>query len=487
MAWIEEFELAGLADVSAAELVRTPTQTQTAVDGRVRVGAKPAVEEVLADHPEVIEDAAAAAAELAQVSAGLVSTASLGEHTAGARFTDYTVTYPANDTYVDKYPAGEVLGTETRLIPTLDDSGRVVFMQMPMAEIQASLANLFATLDAERPFSEVHIGESVRLREVRGARGHRLQYTSRNPGDENARPYMEVNASDEDVNGDVIAGYQSHVTGDGTTPNSGERVYWFLEAHGLQHTVNGNPDFEGWYSMGVANRAEITDRGKGRAFILDAGNRPGFAFHFYKPYIELQTNTAISLDDRARPAIFDGVGTHHSARTVGTIHGGDYINFRREGQIGARFTTVHDSPTTAPAVFMGRSRGTVPAPADVQQGDRLGALQAGTQSTISEDYVHIPGGGSDPRNRKHVTTQILSVATENYTPGTAQGARLEFQVTPNGSASLATALQVEEPAAAGDTSILIRANKDGSTSQVRVLVGAPDSGGPGLRALTIPN
>ena len=333
----------------------------------------------------------------------------------------YTASYTAD------YPGGTTAPTNhTGRIPLLNNS-----QQLPLEVLPSELA----TTDGSKPFDLIRIGQSVQLKEVQGARGHRLQYTSANPGDENARPYMEVNASSADVNGDVIAGYQSHVTGDGTTPNTGERVYWFLEAHGLQHAANANPDFEGWYSMGVSNRAELTPRGRGRAFILDAGNRPGIAFHFYKPYAELQPNTAFTLDDRARPAFGDGKAPHHNARSAGTLHGGDYLNFRREGTIGARFTTVHDSPATAPAIFQGRSRGTVAAPENVQAGDRLAALQAGTQTDISPDYVHVPGNGTDPRNRKHVSAQILAFATENYTPGTAQGSAYDLQTTPAGTAT----------------------------------------------------
>src|SRR5690606_20292617 len=135
--------------------------------------------------------------------------------------------------------------------------------------------------------------------------------------------------------------------------NDAERVYWFLEAHGQTHTVNANPDFDGWFSMGVSNRAELTSRGVGRAFILDAGNRPGLAMHFYKPYIELQKNTALTLDDRARPAFGDGQGANHQAQTPGTIQGGDYLNLRREGALGIRLTGLSNRAEVAPQVFLG--------------------------------------------------------------------------------------------------------------------------------------
>lgn len=345
----------------------------------------------------------------------------------------------------------------------------------------------YAKLDGSTPFDLIRLGQSAMLKEVRGARGHRIQFKSNQPGNQEARPYFEVDASDEDWNGDVTAGFQSHVTGDGSTPNSGERVYWFLEAHGLEHTANANPDFEGWYSMGVSNRAELTARGRGRAFILDAGNRPGMAMHFYKPYIELQPNTAFTLDDRARPAWGDGAGPNHVARTAGTLIGGHYINFRREGMVGARFETLNNSPATSPEYMMLRARGTVEAPLPVQAGDRLSTTKSGTVYNVSTDYVHVPGAGSDPRNQPVITQQDLAVATENFVEGVAQGTRKEIQVTPKGSTSLVTGLQIDEAPTAGDTSILIRTNKDGTTTQTRVTIGDPDSGGPGFRALVIPN
>jgi len=385
-----------------------------------------------------------------------------------------SVYYPS--VYPSVYPPGVWTdqGHYGGEVPILTPSGRIP------TELLPSYNQDVITVE------EVHIGDSVRLREVQGARGHRLQYTSRQPGNENARPYMEVNASALDANGDVIAGYQSHVTGDGTTPNSGERVYWFLEAHGLTHTVNANPDLEGWYSMGVANRAELTPRGRGRAFVLDAGNRPGMAMHFYKPYVELQKNTAFTLDDRARPAFGDGVGQNHVAQTPGTLQGGDYINFRREGALGIRLTGLSDAAETAPQVFMGRSRGTVLDPSNVRAGDRLGAIQAGTQTDITPDHVHIPSAGASPLNRKHVTAELVARATENYTPGTAQGSRLDLDITRPGTATKVTGLTVEEPGT-DETSILVRVNRDGTTTKTRVQIGAPDSGGPGLRALVIPN
>lgn len=385
--------------------------------------------------------------------------------------------------YTDTYTAS--YGAPTKLIDYSSTMPRIIDGAIPLSVIPD--LPKYARNDGSTVFDFIRIGQSVLLKEVRGARGHRLQFKSNNPGSQDARPYLEVDASDEDWNGDVTAGFQCHVTGDGSTPNSGERVYWFLEAHGLEHTANANPDFEGWYSIGVSNRAELTARGRGRALILDAGNRPGLAMHFYKPYIELQPNTAFTLDDRARPAWGDGSGVNHSARTVGTLVGGHYINFRREGMVGARFETLNDSPATSPEYMMLRARGTVEAPLPVQAGDRLSTTKSGTVYNVSPDFVHVPGAGSDPRNQPVITQQDIAVATENFVEGVAQGTRKEIQVTPKGSTSLVTGLQVEDPETAGDTSILVRVNKDGTRSQQRVKIGAPDSGGTGYRALIIPN
>ena len=72
MAWVEEFELAGLADVSAAELVRQPTLTQAAVDERVGVQAAPIVADAIANDPPVADAAALRAAEIAANDLGLV-------------------------------------------------------------------------------------------------------------------------------------------------------------------------------------------------------------------------------------------------------------------------------------------------------------------------------------------------------------------------------------------------------------------------------
>lgn len=382
------------------------------------------------------------------------------------------------DDYVDVYTATFTDdGTYGGDVPVLSPTGRISESQLPAT---------MPKLDGSVPFSLIRIGQSVILREVRGARGHRLQFISANPGDENARPYMEVNASAEDAYGDVTAGYQTHVTGDGTTPNTGERVYWFMEAHGLGHTINANPDYEGRFSIGVANRAELTERGKGRAMVFAAGNRGALGFPFYKPYVELLANTAFMADDRERPAFGDGSGQNHVEQGPGTIHGGDLINFRRDGALGIRLTGLSDDAETAPQVFMGRSRGSVLAPGDVQAGDRLGAIQAGTQSDVSPDYVHIPSAGSDPRNQKHVTAEVVARATENYVVGTAEGSRLDLDITPAGTAATVTGLSVDEPAA-GETSVLVRVNRDGTTTQTRVEIGAPDSGGTGYRALVIPN
>lgn len=380
---------------------------------------------------------------------------------------------------------GESVGAPQKLIPYFASMPRLID-GLIHPSIIPDLPK-YAKLDGSTPFDLIRLGQSAMLKEVRGARGHRIQFKSNQPGNQEARPYFEVDASNEDWNGDVTAGFQCHVTGDGSTPNSGERVYWFLEAHGLEHTANANPDFEGWYSIGVSNRAELTARGKGRALILDAGNRPGMAMHFYKPYVELQPNTAFTLDDRARPAWGDGAGPNHAARTVGTLVGGHYINFRREGMVGARFETLNNAATTSPEYMMLRARGTVEAPLPVQAGDRLSSTKSGTVYNVSPDYVHIPSGGSDPRNQPVITSQDLVVATENFVEGVAQGTRREMQVTPKGTTTLVTALQVEDPETASDTSILVRVNKDGTRSQQRVKIGAPDSGGAGLRALVIPN
>ena len=384
-----------------------------------------------------------------------------------------------DDTYTDNYGGPLAMIDYSATVPLLID-GKIHPSVVP------DLVQ-YARNDGSTVFDQIRIGQSVLLKEVRGARGHRLVFTSNNPGNENCRPYMEVNASSEDYRGDVIAGYQVHVTGNGGTPNSGERVYWFMEGHGLSHTVNANPDFEGWYSMGVSNRAELTERGRGRAFILDAGNRPGMAMHFYKPYIELQKNTAFTLDDRARPAFGDGVGANHQAQGVGTLIGGHYINFRREGALGFRAHTLNNTAATSPEHLMLRSRGTVTAPLPVLAGDRLSSIKSGTVYDVDPEHVHVPGGGTSALNRPYITAQTIVVATEDYVKDVAQGSRVDTQITPRGSTSLVTGLSVDEAPADGDTSILVRTNKDGTTTQTRVKIGAPDSGGPGLRALVIPN
>lgn len=468
------------SDITMAwEIERSGSRSQNAVDARVR----PVVLVALQDNP-TIAAAAANAAAAAVTDAGMIiglPTSALSQTSANDLLTSWT-TKTLNDPYVDLYTDGYtgtwVNGSPVKgTIPILDSSGRIRQVHLPSGVVLA---------DGSVPFNEVLIGDAVRLRQVTGARGARLEYTSRVFGEEN-RPYLEVNAAAWDYRGDVTAGYQIHVTGNGSTPNSGQRVYWFVEAHGLGHTQNGDPKYEGWYGMGVANREVIDERGMGRAFLIGAGGRGALGFPFEQPYVELMKNTAFMADDRSRPAWGNGVGQNHVAQTPGTLHSGDLINFRREGHLGLRFLSVGNVADEASRLFMSRARGTVTAPEYVQAGDSLGGLDAGTVAGIFGDYVHVNNAGSGTNNRKRVTARVDAVATETFTPGTAEGTRIDVQVTPNGKATRVTGLGIAEAAAANETSILIRVNKAGTITQTRVEIGAADSGGNGYRALRIPN
>ena len=394
-------------------------------------------------------------------------------------WTRRTLLDPISDAITDAIPGtwqndGRIMG----VVPLLGPDGRLLLIHLPTGAV---------TADGATPFTEIKLGRSVRLREVVGARGARLEYTSRT-GREEDRPYMEVNAHPDDLYGDVTAGYQVHVVGNGSSTNEESRVYWFLESHGLSYTQNGHADYEGWFGMGVANRANgDTPGGMGRAFIIGGGGRPALGFPFAKPYVELMKNTAFIADDRARPAFGNGVGQNHEPQLPGTIHSGDLVNLRREGHLGIRLAAFSAVAEQASATFLGRNRGTVLAPLSPLAGDHLGRHEFGTVTTVSPDYVHVPNNGTDPRNRKVVTAELRAVATEAFTPGTKQGTRLDLLVTPAGSATPERAASVESPTVDGDTALLVQVRAGGVNTTTRVTVGAPNSGGPGLRALVIPN
>ena len=76
--------------------------------------------------------------------------------------------------------------------------------------------------------------------------------------------------------------------------------------------------------------------------------------------------------------------------------------------------------------------------------------------------------------------------------GTAPGGEIELQTAPAGTVSqnrknpLKSALRVDADfAVTNGTPLLLWDNRTGKLQ--RVMVGAPDSGGPGFRALIIPN
>src|SRR5690606_7825221 len=172
--------------VTMATAIRANTEATDAVDDRIQGVAA----DIIANDPTIIAAAEAAAAdavadEIQEIGAvvGLPTDAPprSSRSTLPVSWSNRVFSDPYGDAYADQYSG--TWSTQTRQqgdVPLLNSLGALLRSMMPTGTVFS---------DGTVPFTAVNLGESVGLREVRGARGHRLQYISRQPTNENARPY----------------------------------------------------------------------------------------------------------------------------------------------------------------------------------------------------------------------------------------------------------------------------------------------------------
>ena len=324
------------------------------------------------------------------------------------------------------------------------------------------LKNVFAQLFSSAEFAEIILG-GLSLSMIDGNGGQRLLVKGRdsNPG---TMAYVEVAAARQGHGSDVggaLGGYQAHWVGDGTTPSNQDRLYWGVELTELGHTYWGRDDLDGMVQIFVSSRNGVHLR----PMVLAANGRPAMAFHGqYKNLIEVLRGTGFVIDDRTWP------GSEPSTLSTPLV-------FRREGAINQKMESYSDETAGFPSLRLGKHRGTVEAPGNAVAGDTIGSFEFG-HSTSTLDNPTNEGWGH--------AASIKAYAVEDWDT-THRGSRLEVHTTRPGGTGEQVQVSFEEPNTPSETALLIRLNKDGTKTEQKVLVGPPDSGGTGYRALRITN
>lgn len=362
-----------------------------------------------------------------------------------------------SETVGDDVGAAEKLIAYTAEVVRLID-GLIHEGQLP------DLSHRYARVDGSVPVKSVKLGR-VQLDFLYGNGGDRVQLRGipgLSDGKPAPMPYFEVAAAREGDGTDVggaIGGYQAHWIGDGTTPSHEDRLYWGVELTNLSKTYYGRDDLKGMVQIFVSSRNKVPLR----AMVFAANGRPAMVMHGKnKPYVEILRGTGFVIDDRTWPDAPPG--------DFGTP-----VVFRREGQIGLKMEGFGDW-SAQPRIMLGKQSGTVADPRLPSTGHQVGALEFGYTPNVQD---------SPMLEHFNSAAQVEGEAIEDWTAG-KRGSAINVFATPAGTTTRQRQLRIQEPST-NEAGILLRVNKDGITTEQRVLVGPPDSAGPGYRALRINN
>jgi hypothetical protein len=141
-----------------------------------------------------------------------------------------------------------------------------------------------------------------------------------------------------------------------------------------------------------------------------------------------------------------------------------------ESSTGASFAAVAYGTGVTAGLRGMHARGTPASRTATQSGDMLGFLAG--------------HGFTGSAWTSAANALVAAYAQENFT-GSANGARVSVETTPNGSATRAEAARFDGNATAGETRFMLYDVDNGTLE--RVSVGAADSGGVGYKVLRIPN
>jgi hypothetical protein len=318
-----------------------------------------------------------------------------------------------------------------------------------------ALATDLATLPAQAndwsetqtfdPDNGIHIGTKLMLKFTDGFFGQRLHLTGIPGGVPAIMPYMEVApASDTGVGTDVggaIAGYQLYRTpGGGGVP---DREFLAIEASGDNGTLPGFK-ISPWASGTGALRPVAFWDGTHEVFRLHNAGGVG----------ELRIGTSARLT-------YEDTGT--TARTWSIL--------QKNGTLGCQYRSHSNTGAVRPYTFYSKNSGTIAAPGAPGNAATLGDIVFGSIDSGTERT-----GG-----------YIRATTLQTWAYTTAQGTKIGIATVPSGSATAQVQIEAQEPTADSETGMLLRVDKAGVRTLVRVEIGAADSGGPGKRALVIPN
>lgn len=348
-------------------------------------------------------------------------------------------------------------------VPHVGLSGKIDDSVIPDTVMRSAGANTFYGRQTFDPTEGITMGD-VRLKFLNAHGGNRFTLEAA-PDAPNSMPYFDVYASTaypnyssgDDVGG-ATGGYQIHVEGRAGEVN---RAYWHTEAHADSYVINGDEATRGYVSMGMAKRGT----GRIRSFVLLAGTQKALDLHpdgnvHLGNFSSFVSETPDGFtDNRATPIRMSrrgGVGTLAVTTSSSESADGNW------GYPFARLSRLHSD------TFAGAAGGAGAA----KSGDTLGAFQAGS--------------GSHQRDAPRIGGDVRFKATEDWGLDTARGTAAEVTYTPKGTTARQTAARFEE-GTAGQTSMLVQVNRDGTRSMSRVEVGPPDSAGPGFRSLRVAN
>jgi hypothetical protein len=306
--------------------------------------------------------------------------------------------------------------------------------------------NVWTAAQIFDPAESFRIGNILSVRLVDGFAGQRLHVTGV-PGNVPAvMPYVEVApATDTGAGtdaGGAIAGLQVYRTpGGGGVP---DREFLAIEASGDNGTVPGFK-ISPWASGTGSLRPVVFWDGTHEVFRINNQGTTG----------EMRIGTSSRLT-------YEDTGT--TARVWSIM--------QKNGTLGCQYRSYSSTTAVRPYVFFSKNTGTIAAPGAPNNAATLG------------DVVF----GSIESGTERTGAVIRAEATEAWTYGSAQGAKIGLRTVPTGTASSSVPqIEATEPTAASETGMLLRVDKAGVRSLVRVSIGAPDSGGAGFRALVIPN
>lgn len=171
-----------------------------------------------------------------------------------------------------------------------------------------------------------------------------------------------------------------------------------------------------------------------------------------------------------------GIGTYDATSDAQTLPIAD-AKFVASAQ-----SASPETGTGATFVAVGYGTGVTPG----FRGMHARGTPASRTATQADDILSfLAGHGYDGSAWSSASSALVALKAAENQGGSAKGTYINFETTPNGSTTRATAARVNNTTTAGDVRLMLY-DVDNATLE-QVSVGAADSGGTGYKVLRIPN